>query len=283
MTGPDTTVEAPRPRVSVLMSTYARERAENLEASLGSLRAQSVAADEIVLVVDGPIDAAQESVLERHLADPLGGGTIVVRLPENGGLARAMNAGLEACTGAYVMRMDSDDLCMPDRVELQLAWLAHDPTTDLVSSWAEEFFEDGTASCLKIAPTTHEAVTRALRWRNVLVHPAVCMRADLLRRVGGYSARHGLLEDYDLFVRLAQAGARFHVIPKVLVRVRSGTDQRQRRGGVDYCLREVRFRVEHYRSGFIGLRELILVTSLYTSFRLVSGSVRGRLYGLART
>lgn len=277
------TEPTPRPRVSVLMSTYARERAENLEASLQSLRAQTVPADEIVLVVDGPIDAEQEAVLERHLSDPGGRGTTLVRLPENRGLALAMNAGLEACTGAYVMRMDSDDLCLPDRVELQLAWLAHDPETDVVSSWAEEFFDDGTPSSLKVAPTTHEAVMRALRWRNVLVHPAVCMRAELLRRVGGYSARYGLLEDYDLFVRLALAGARFHVIPKALVRVRSGLDQRRRRGGVAYCLREVSFRIEHYRSGFLTLRELILVTSLYTSFRLVSGGLRGRLYGLART
>ncbi len=109
------------------------------------------------------------------------------------------------------------------------------------------------------------------------------MRTDVLRRIGGYRSRFGRLEDYDLFVRLVQAGARFHVIPKILVRVRSSVAQKQRRGGLAYCMAEIRFRYECYRSGFTGLVSFAGLTALYMVFRLLSGPVKRRLYALARS
>jgi len=205
-----------------------------------------------------------------------------VRLPANVGLAAAMNAGLARCDGDWIMRHDSDDLCTPDRLAVQWDYLRAHPDVDIVSSWSEEFYHDGAAPQLKASPTGHRAVVQALRWRNVLVHPTVLVRAETLRRVGGYRADYGRLEDYDLFVRLAQAGARFHVIPKVLVRVRSSTDQKKRRGGIAYCGSELRFRVACYRSGFLGLWQFLCITPLYLAFRLASGDMKRVLYRLAR-
>ncbi len=255
-----------RPTSSMLMSTYATETAANLAASLATIRSQTVLPDQLVLVVDGPVGEDQEAAISR-LADDSGGMQLtLLRLPENVGLAEAMNAGLAMCTGMYTMRMDSDDLCEPDRVEKQLDYAAAHPVIDVVSSWSAEFFEDGSPGAIKASPVSHDSIMAALRWRNVLVHPTICVRTARLRQLGGYRSRFGLLEDYDLFVRLAQAGARFHVIPKVLLRVRSSHEQRMRRGGVAYALHECRFRMEHYRTGFIGLREFIFVTSLSSVF-----------------
>lgn len=270
--------------VSVLMSTYAGETAANLEASLASLRSQTVAPDQIVLVVDGPVDGGQEAVIARYEAICESSPTrfLPVRLPRNEGLAGAMNAGLACCTGDCIMRMDSDDLCLPDRVAVQIAYMRAHPEVGCVSSWAEEFFEDGSPASLKISSVSHDAVVRALRWRNVLVHPTICVRAPLLGAAGGYRTRFGLLEDYDLFVRLSLAGVVFHVVPKVLVRVRSGAAQRRRRGGLHYVRRELAFRWHLFRTGFLSPREFVLVSGLYVAFRLIAGGLRGRLYALAR-
>lgn len=271
------------PLISILMSTYAAESAANLEESLASLCAQSVPPHQIVLVVDGPVGSDQEQIIQRYcVAASARSQFSVLHLQENCGLANAMNEGLALCVGEYTMRMDSDDICTPDRIAVQLAYLAKFPQTDVVSAWAEEFFEDGSPGNIKASPTTHKAVVNALRWRNILVHPTVCIRTRLLRKVGGYRSRFGLMEDYDLFLRLVQAGAHFHVIPRVLLRIRSGLDQRRRRGGMKYALNEIRFRFEFYRSGFFTLREFLLISALYTCFRLVSGTMRDRLYGLSR-
>ncbi|MGO4573837.1 glycosyltransferase [Microvirga sp. 2TAF3] len=268
--------------ISVLMSTYAGEIAENLKACLESLYCQTLPPDQLVLVVDGPVGDDQEQVIAAFREDRRIPIVTVLRTARSQGLAAAMNLGLKECSGTLTMRMDSDDLCEPDRIEHQLAYVESHPDIDIVSSWSEEFFTDGTPAQLKVSPVGHDAVVRALRWRNVLVHPTILIKTEWLRRLGGYRVKYGRLEDYDLFVRLVLAGAKFHVIPKVLVRVRSSTEQRTRRGGLGYFWNDVTFRLYCLRSGFLNLREFIVVTGMYAMFRLISGPLRRRFYALAR-
>jgi glycosyltransferase involved in cell wall biosynthesis len=270
-------------QLSVLMSTYRGETGANLQASLESIVTQTESVDQIVLVIDGPVGEDQQRVISGFTERATGPRLTLVHLPENRGLAQALNAGLGACSGDYIMRMDSDDLCQPDRVELQCAYARAHPEIDVVCSWSEEFFEDGAPPQLKVSPVDHASVARAMKWRNVLVHPTVLIKAEILRAVGGYRSKFGMLEDYDLFVRLIQRGALFHVIPKVLVRVRSSTAQRGRRGGFRYCLKEIGFRAECWRMGFLDVGTFFAVTSMYVVFRLFGAAVRRRLYALART
>lgn len=267
---------------SVLMSTYARETAANLAASLESLRRQSRPAAELVLVIDGPVGADQEAVIAAFAADPGPTRLVLLRRPVSGGLARAMNDGLALCSHEVILRMDSDDLCLPDRIALETEYLAAHPEIGIVASWAEEFDDSGAPDRLKVAPVDHASIVAALRWRNVIVHQSVAVRATALKAVGGYSPRFGLLEDYDLWTRLALAGTRFHIIPKVLVRARTGSGMTARRGGWRYALNDLRFRIAGFRAGFLSAGQLLAVTTLYTGFRLMSGPMRGRLYGLVR-
>lgn len=269
--------------VSILMSTYASELAHNLDQALETIYAQSVVPVQVVLVLDGPVAGDQEQVISRFARDRRVPRLTIVRLPKNGGLAAALNAGLAHCIGEFTARMDSDDLSAPDRIDLQLNYARHHPNIDVITSWTEEFFDDGSPCQLKVSPIRHDAVVQALRWRNILVHPSLFIRTETLRRVGGYRGRFGLLEDYDLFVRLAMAGATFHVIPKFLLRMRSSMAQRERRGGVAYLLNEIRFRAEWHRAGFLNTYQFIASTIIYVAFRAVSPWLRRRLYVLART
>lgn len=268
------------PCVSALMSTYVRETAGNLAASLDSLYAQTHTPTQLVLVIDGPVGRDQEAVIEQFRGDPRIPRFDLVRLPENRGLAAALNAGLEACAHPYVMRMDSDDLCLPERLAIQLDYALTQPTVDVISSWVEEFSDDGRTR-IKTSPVEHEAVTQALRWRNVLCHPTVFIKTDTIRSIGGYSDKFALLEDYDLFVRLSLAGARFHVIPKILVRMRT-TRWSERRGGWRYFRNDLRFRTACLNNGFLNFNQYAYTLVAYSCFRLASRSMRGRLYDLVR-
>jgi glycosyltransferase involved in cell wall biosynthesis len=269
--------------VSVLMSTYASELAANLDSALETIYAQSLAPDQVVVVFDGPVGSDQEAIVRRFAQDKRVPRLTIVRLSRNGGLAMAMNAGLAQCIGEFTMRMDSDDLSAPDRIELQLGYARQHPDIDVITSWTEEFFDDGSAGQLKVSPIRHDAVIRALRWRNILVHPSLFIRTETLRRIGGYRGQFGMLEDYDLFVRLAMAGATFHVIPKFLVRMRSSLAQRGRRGGLAYLRNELRFRAEWHRAGFLSTYQFFASTTMYTAFRAASPILRRRLYVLARS
>jgi len=269
--------------VSALMSTYAGETSANLEESIESIYAQTVPPNQLVLVLDGPVDVGQEEVIARYAIDPRVAELTLVRLPTNRGLAGAMNAGIEHCSGTYVMRADSDDICDPRRLEVQLDYFRAHPETDVVASWCAEFYNDGRPDLVKASSVHHDAIARALRWRNVLTHPTVLIRTETLRKVGGYRPDFGMLEDYDLFVRLVLSGAQFHVIPKVLLRVRTTIAQRRRRGGLRYCWNEIRFRARCYRAGFLNTKQFIFVTIMYIFFRLIGASLRDQLYILVRT
>ncbi len=269
--------------VSVLMSTYAGEKPEHLEQSLESVFAQTLPPNQLVLVIDGPIPQDQRLVIRRYEADPRIATITIVNLPDNGGLAKAMNAGLLACTGDYIARMDSDDICLPDRLKLQSTYLAAHPDIDLVSSWAEEFFPDSQPSKVKVSPVNHEHVSQALRWRNVIIHPTIMVKATALRAMDCYRSRFAYLEDYDLFMRLVQSGYKIHVLPKILLKVRTGLDLYGRRGGLRYCLTEMSFRFECWKRGFLNTREFLTTTGLYMLFRMLSGPMRQYAYSIART
>ncbi|WP_158811704.1 glycosyltransferase [Beijerinckia sp. L45] len=263
------------------MSTYAGETATNLKQCLESITQQTILPRELVLVIDGPIDAGQEAVIAELATSSIR--LTLIRRERSGGLAVALNDGLKACSCSLAMRMDSDDVCAPDRVAIQAAYASAHPEVDVVASWAEDFYADGRRSQMKISPTEHADILAALRWRNVIVHPSVLIRTKALREIGGYRSKFGMLEDYDLYVRLAMAGAKFHVIPKVLMQVRASLQQRARRGGFPYLLREIGFRAECRRIGFMTNAEFIVITTLYGVFRIASGAMRSQLYALVRT
>lgn len=272
-----------RPTASVLMATFAGERAERLARALESMFGQTLPPTQLVLILDGPVGSDQEAVIARYQADPRIKTMDVVRLVENVGLGPALNAGLKHCTGEWIMRMDSDDVSLPDRSEVQMEYVVNHPEVDVLSGWSEEFFDDSSNTRIKSSPVTHEAIVQALKWRNVLVHPALLIRTATIRAVGGYRNNYPLLEDWDLYVRLILRKARFAVIPKVLVHMLVGKEQASRRGGMRYLQHEARFRTFCWTSGFINFRQYALSTSAYIAFRLAGPTIRGLLYGAVRT
>jgi glycosyltransferase involved in cell wall biosynthesis len=279
----ETTLPAIASDVSVLMATYASETASHLSDALESLFKQTVCPQRIILVIDGPIGGDQHAVIAHYITDQRGPELIAVPLAKNSGLAAALNAGLTYCDTSYLMRMDSDDIATPDRLALQRSYLEAHPDIAMVSSWAREFSDHDESGMMKVSPTDHGAVAIALRWRNVIVHSAVMFRTDRLRSMGAYRSDFGLLEDYDLFVRLIAQGEKLHVLPKVLVRLRTGPEQKSRRGNLTYLKNEIRFRIFCFRIGFLNGTQFLATTVLYSLFRVIGSQLRQRVYALART
>lgn len=93
----------------------------NVLECLESLRQQTRPTDEIVLIFDGSATEALESAVEKYQdLLPLK----VVKLAQNHGLGKkALNEGLRHCSHEWVFRMDTDDICDPQRFEKQVALL----------------------------------------------------------------------------------------------------------------------------------------------------------------
>lgn len=125
---------------SVLISVYRKEKPEFLKESLQSVFSQTLPADEVILVEDGPLTNELDSVINEF--EQKESTLKVVKLPQNMGLGSALNEGLKFCKNEYVARMDSDDICFPERFEKQISYLKSHPDIDVIGSWTKEFYLD---------------------------------------------------------------------------------------------------------------------------------------------
>ena len=141
---------------------------------------------------------------------------------EHAGIIPALNAGLEVCRGAYVARMDADDLCVPERLTKQAAYLDAHPAVGLVASWVAGFPASALREGFRIyidwlnSLVSDAEIKRELFVESPFAHPSVMYRRELVQQLGGYQ-EHSWAEDYDLWLRMATAGVTFAKIPEVLV------------------------------------------------------------------
>lgn len=172
---------------------------------------------ELIAVDDGSRDESL-SILRRYAGQDAR--VRVVSRP-NTGIVGALNDGLDACRGEFVARMDSDDLCIPNRFEKQLAYMRGHPECVLVGSQVLLIDPDDAPICPKHDTLfTHEEIEYAhLHWGWPTVHPATMMRREAIERVGRYREEYKWLEDLDLFLRLGEVG-RLANLPEVLLHYR---------------------------------------------------------------
>lgn len=277
-TGADT-CPAPEGTVaySVLMSVYGREKAAYLETSVQSMLHQTVPPSNFVLVCDGALTAELDAVID-SFSKRYPQLFQIVRLAENQGLGKALNAGLAVCRYDLVARMDSDDVSAPQRCALQLAAFAREPALAMVGGAVSEFEKDPTCPvAVKKMPESHEEILRYAKLRNPFNHPSVMYRRSAVLRAGGYRDAP-LHEDYDLWVRMLMNGARTCNLPQVLCNMRVDEGMYERRGGLRYLRLLSGFHRKLYRMGFCSLGQYVTSVAVYAVSCLAPASVRRRLY-----
>lgn len=223
------------PDFSVLMSVYAEEIPEYLDAALASnAREQSLRPTELVLVLDGPLTPELNTVIERWVAEGQAGRCAPIRtvpLPQNAGLAAALNEGLAACIHELVARADSDDISEPSRFERLIPALAASDCAVLGSAMHEVDAQNTVCEAKRSTVLGAERVQAAMPSRNPLYHPTVAFRKTPVQQVGGYEYVPGA-EDWWLWSRLAAAGYKLDNLSEALVRYRVGAGAYTRRGGL---------------------------------------------------
>jgi glycosyltransferase involved in cell wall biosynthesis len=246
------------PRVSILLPV--RNEARLLPAALVSLSRQTLPDWELVAVDDGSSDATPAILAAAAGRDPR---VRLLRQPANG-LVAALNLGLAACRAPLVARMDGDDICHPQRLQRQTAFLADHPEVTLVACGVRQVPRPTlTAGMLAYerwqnSLLDHDSICRDLFVESPFVHPSVTFRRDAVLALGGYRD-YGWAEDYDLWLRLARAGARFARLPDVLYYWRD-RPQRLTRTAQAYSLAAFRTcKTHHLLRGFLaGATEVTL-------------------------
>ena len=206
---------------SVLMSVYQGEDADNFRCAIRSIFDQPLVTDDFVIVCDGPLTAELNKVIA-DVVQQHGDVVNVIRLPENVGIGAAANIGLGECKNELVAKMDSDDIAVYGRFEIQYECFQKDGDLTVLGGFIEEFWDDPEKPvAIREVPLAGEDIRKMARRRQPFNNQTVMYRKSAVLAVGGYSDLRRN-EDYDLYVRLLHAGYCTKNVSDVLVKVRVG-------------------------------------------------------------
>lgn len=266
-------------KFSVITSVYKNDKPEFVRFALDSMLVhQSVKPSEIVLVQDGPVPPELISLLDEYdckYPEVLH----IIRLEKNGGLGNALKLGVDNAKYDIIARMDSDDICLLDRFEKQVAFLDAHPEVDIVGGQMTEFIgsPDNIVGKREV-PLTNNEIYDYMKSRCALNHVTVMFRKEAILKAGNYQDWFWN-EDYYLWVRMMINHCVFANIPDVAVNVRSGADQYARRGGKKYFDSEIGIKKLMLERGFITRRKYIVnYIQRFVIQRMMPNSVRGWVY-----
>ena len=212
---------------SVLMSLYYKEDPKYLREALDSVFTNTVQPDQVVLVLDGPIGADLQKVVDEyeHKYSSLD----VYPQTVNKGLSTALNIGLEKCWNDIVFRMDTDDVCFPNRFERVLQEYAAYPELEIVGSRVVTIDSEGKVNADgSHLPLTQEDIYKKV-WMCPFAHPTVSFRKKSILKVGSYNPNSGpRQDDYELWFRCVAGGLKCKNLaePLLYFRVTTCTVQR---------------------------------------------------------
>ncbi|HLX01337.1 MAG TPA: glycosyltransferase [Trinickia sp.] len=194
---PSTVVNVVLDDVAVLMPAYNGQ--QDVERTLASF-IESAPVVHVLIVDDGSTPPIVAPTLPGVSID-------VLRMPVNGGIERALQAGIDALAERgfkYAARIDAGDLAAPGRLAKQRAYLEAHPRVAAVSMWTQVITRDGKPLFMLTPPAEPRALRRTRFFRVPLIHPATTLRIDAVREVGNYRAKYRAAEDLDLFLRLME-------------------------------------------------------------------------------
>lgn len=203
------------PAISVVMAVF--NGAQWLHEAIKSVLDQTFTDFEFIIVDDGSTDDSSEIIQKYATQDS----RIVVVTKDNSGLAESLNVGLQKARGYWIARMDADDICKPDRFKKQVSYLNDHPEIVLVSGAVEYIDERGnvfgrTYPIISIKRIRH----KILNYGNIIVHPAVMMRRDIVIFCGGYFPGLTTVEDLHLWRKFLRNNYDLSILPDVLISYR---------------------------------------------------------------
>ena len=156
------------------------------------------------------------------------------------GTAIASNNGLDLCSHELIFKMDSDDIMLPNRIEVQLDFMIKNPEAIVCGANIQLFvmnpISDGSQGCEKkvIRETVHPTI---ITWDDLyeskyswyMNNPTLCYRKDAIVKIGKYRTNDPRIlyvhEDYDLLARILKTYKIAYNLPNVLLLYRLHSNQ----------------------------------------------------------
>ena len=199
------------PKVSVIMPAY--NNAGYIQEAVESVLAQTWPDWELIVVDDGSTDDTAR-VLRRFE------GVIRYIYQENRGSAGARNTGIRASSGQFIAFLDGDDLWMPEFLAVQVQAFQEAPDMEVMYSWWCYIDEDGHQLPEQGVYRGKGQLLKEFALRNLFPVITALVPRQCINRVGLFDQSLRTREDWDFWLRMAQAGYRFGFSPRVLAKYR---------------------------------------------------------------
>ena len=198
-----------QPFVSVLLSVYNGEKF--LDKAIQSILDQTYKNFEFIIINDGSRDKSLAEI--QKFTDH----RIVCINNKNKGLIASLNEGLGIAKGKYIIRMDADDICMPERIEKQVQYMEQHPDAGLCGTsftYFNEKFE--TVSRWKLS---NSEIKVMLLYSCPILHPTACIRATTLKDNNLNYKNIIYCEDLALWYDISKV-SEIAILPEILLRYR---------------------------------------------------------------
>ena len=222
--------------------------ASTIEESVRSVLAQTLTNFELVLVDD--LSSDNSIALIEKISDPR---IKIKKLVTRHRRTKALNQGLQICSGEYIAVLDADDIAYPTRFAKQISFLEENPKLVAVGTWFTNINENGELISRSEFKTTSSDIRRSLAFNNVLVHSSMMYRRSVANLQGGYLEDFDYAQDFALWIALAEVGD-IGAIPEQLTKIRRLANSMT--SGKDYSINLVRDSYLLYKraQGLEGLR-----------------------------
>jgi glycosyltransferase involved in cell wall biosynthesis len=201
-----------KPVITVLMPAY--NAAGFIAQAIDSVLQQSFTAFELLVVDDGSTD--ETITIVRSYTDER---VKLLQLPHKG-IAAALNSGLAAAAGKYIARFDADDICYPQRLQVQYDFLLASPDYFICGCAADYITEEGDFVFTYQPPGfLYKALLKTYMDKCPFIHSGVMYVKDAIVHAGGYNEHAHTFEDHLLWARLLHK-AKGCNLEQVLLKVR---------------------------------------------------------------
>ena len=205
------------PEITILMPV--RNGEKYIKESIDSILKQTFTDFELLIMDDGSTDRTVERI-ERYTDERIR----LIRRKHN--FIRNLNEGLELALGAYIARMDADDIMHTERLRIQLKRMKKNPNITVCGTWAKIFSDKGNER--NVFHFGHELICEPvleLLKYNMLLHPSVMVKKEFLFNHHIKYQNYPYVEDYKLWFDIAKAGGILFVEPQELMMLRRSDTQ----------------------------------------------------------
>ncbi|WP_019429425.1 glycosyltransferase [Limnohabitans sp. Rim47] len=204
------------PKVTLLVPAF-NEPEHILEQSLTSVMAQTFTDFECIVVDESTRPEAAQACQRICARDPR---FRYIHPTERLGLPGSLNLAISMARAKLLARFDSDDICLPERLDVQVTFMDAHPDIGVVGAGLQLIDETGRPTAERHYPERSDDIARKLHFTSTLAHPTVMYRTDIVKRFGGYDPTFRFAEDLDLWLRWLNRGVKFANVPEVLVKYR---------------------------------------------------------------